>query len=165
MKKLWLLAAGLVAFAAPAVADDSLLKFEGGIGVIPVSSVAGVRNADGTFPDVNRNDVKGIAPGGQPWVISALSADVKKGGRIAVDGRGLLLAGGNGVGTNGAQSVRAILFCGLDQFRSGLVPLDAAGNFRIDDVLAPTPPDVCNAATLLIVNPGDRWFAAGIPKL
>jgi hypothetical protein len=164
MKKLWLLAAGLVAFVSPALAAD--LKFEGGIGVIPVSSVAGVRNADGTFPDVNRNDVRGVPPGGQPWVISSLSAEVKKDGRISVDGRGLLLAGGNGIGTSAAQKVQAQLFCGSNvAFVSGLVTLDPAGDFRIDDVLTPTPPAVCNAPTLLIVNGGGRWFAAGIPKL
>src|SRR5207245_7546648 len=91
----------------PAVADDSLVKFEGGIGVIPVSSAAGLQNANGTFPDVNRNDVRGVGPGGQPWVISRLQADVTLDGRISVDGRGLLLAGGNGIGTNGGPSGQA----------------------------------------------------------
>lgn len=38
---------------------------EGGIGVIPVSCAAGVQNAGGTFPNVNRNVVRGVNPAGQ----------------------------------------------------------------------------------------------------
>lgn len=154
-------------FPLPILADPSLVKFEGGIGVIPVSRVAGTQNADGTFPDVVRNDVRGTPPGGQPWVIERLSADVKLNGRIRVDGRGLLLAGGNNVGLNGGQSVRARLFCGNVAHDSALVPLEDNGDFRIEDVLLPalpTPPDQCVNPVLLIVNPNGSWFAAGIPK-
>jgi hypothetical protein len=165
VKKLWWFAACAVAFALPAAAEDSLVRFEGGIGVVPVSSVAGTQNANGTFPDVNRNDVRGTPPGGQPWVIASLSVDVKTDGRISVDGRGLLLAGGNAIGTPAGQTVEARLFCGNAQFNTGLVALAANGDFRIDDVLTPAPPEVCDSPVLLIVNSGGRWFAAGIPKL
>jgi hypothetical protein len=163
MKKLSLCAV-LAAFALPAAAAD-LVKFEGGIGVIPVSSAAGPQNAIGTFPDVNRNDVKGVPPGGQPWVIASLTAAVKTDGRISVDGRGLLLAGGNGIATPGGQSVRAVLFCGDDSFQSDLVALAPNGDFVIGGVLTPAPPATCASPILLIVNSGGRWFAAGIPKL
>jgi len=149
----------------PAAADDSLVRFEGGIGVIPVSSATGVQNASGSFPDVNRNDVRGVAPGGQPWVISSLSVEIKTDGRIEVDGRGLLLAGGNAIGTAAGQMVQARLFCGTAAFNSGLVALDPNGNFEIDDVLTPRPPATCASPVLLIVNAGGRWFAAGIQKL
>jgi hypothetical protein len=149
--------------AGPALAQDALVRFEGGIGVIPVSSVAGTQNASGTFPEVVRNDVRGVAPGGQPWVIERLTAIVKLDGRISVEGRGLLLAGGNGIGTNGSQEVLARLFCGTVAHDSGTVPLDANGDFRIDDVLTPIPPDPCTAPILLIVSGNGRWFAAGIP--
>jgi hypothetical protein len=43
------------------------------------------------------------------------------------------------------------------------VPLDANGDFRIDDVLNPAPVD-CASPVLLIRNTGGVWFAAGIPK-
>ena len=166
MRKAWFLAvSSLALLQLPAVADDSLVRFEGGIGVIPVSSVAGIQNANGTFPDVNRNDVRGVAPGGQPWVISSLSVEVKRDGRIEVDGRGLLLAGGNGIGTPAGQKVQARLFCGTTAFNSGVVALDPNGNFQIDDVLTPRPPATCATPILLIVNDGGRWFAAGIQKL
>lgn len=161
-----LIAVALLAgtFALPAMADESLVRFKGGIGVNPVSSVVGI---DPTGL-ANRNVVRGIAPGGQPWVIESLKADVRVDGRIRVDGRGLLLSGGEGIGTTGGQQVRAILFCGsgagITAHSSGLVTLEPDGDFRIDDVLDSTPPSPCNSPVLLIVNAGGRWFAAGIPQ-
>jgi hypothetical protein len=64
----------LVGLLAPSVmAEDALARFEGGIGVIPVSSAAGAPNTDGTFPNVNRNVVRGVNPAGQIWVIRDLN--------------------------------------------------------------------------------------------
>jgi hypothetical protein len=171
MKRSTLLAAlslAALTYGLPAGADDRLVRFDGGIGVIPVSSAAGVQNANGTFPDVNRNDVRGVPPGGQPWVIAALRADVRTDGSIRVDGRGLLLAGGNNIGFNANASVFATLFCGNSEHSTTLagVPLEPNGDFRIDDVLAPGVPTICNSPVLLIrTSNGGRWFAAGIPVL
>jgi hypothetical protein len=155
----WLAVCAVVfAFVVPAAADESFLRFDGGIGVIPGPN--GVANA---------NIVRNVPPGGQPWVIARLTATVKKDGRVSVDGRGLLLAGGNGIGTNGGQSVRAVLFCGpaasAEPFSSGLVPLAPNGDFEIDGVLSGTLPSTCANPALLIVSGGGRWFAAGIPRL
>ncbi len=155
----WLAGCAVVlALAVPVAADEGLLRFDGGIGVIPGPN--GVANA---------NVVRGVAPGGQPWVIARLTANVKMDGRISVDGRGLLLAGGNGIGTNGGQSVQAVLFCGpvatAVAHSSALVPLAANGDFEIDAVLTPTPPSTCDNPVLLIVSAGGRWFAAGIPQM
>jgi hypothetical protein len=100
MKKLLVIALFLAAMApVAAMTSDTLVKFKGGIGVIPVSSGAGTPNANGTFPDVNRNTVRTVNPPGQIWTIADLKARVKVDGSIKVDGRGLLLAGGNGIGT------------------------------------------------------------------
>jgi len=132
-----------------------------------VSSVAGVQNANGTFPDVNRNDVRGVPPAGQIWTIARLSAGVRTDGRITVDGRGLLLAGGNNIGTNAGASVFATLLCGNAQHSTTLtgVPLEADGDFRIEDALTPAPPADCASPVLLIRTAnGGRWFAAGIQK-
>lgn len=150
-----------------ALAGDILARFEGGIGVIPVSSAAGPVNEDGTFPNVNRNDVRGVPPAGQIWVISRLSADAKADGRIIVRGEGLLLGGGNGIGTNANARVFATLFCGAIESSSNLagVPLEANGDFRIEDLLSPPPPALCDTPVLLIRTAnGGRWFAAGIPR-
>jgi hypothetical protein len=60
--------------ASSAAADDTLVKFKGGIGVHPVSNVSGTQNANLSFPDVTRNVVRGVNPAGQLWVIDKLDA-------------------------------------------------------------------------------------------
>lgn len=164
----------LVALAVSGVAtaqnttddDTSLaptLKFKGGIGVIPVTGVA----ANGT---VNLNIVRGVNPGA-PWRIASLEAQVSSDGHIKVVGRGLLLASGNGIGTNAGQSVHATLFCGPAATATAHnstvtgVALEADGDFTIDDLLTPAPPATCDNPVLLIRNVGGVWFAAGIPKV
>jgi len=163
----WVLFLGIVT-PLSAAADDSLVKFKGGIGVIPVSSAAGALNADGTSPNVNRNVVRGVNPPGKLWRIADLRADVKTDGSIKARGRGLLLGGGNNIGGNAGQSVRATLICEATApfvlHDTGLVPLELNGDFRIDDVLDPPPPAVCDSPVLLIRNPNGAWFAAGIVK-
>jgi hypothetical protein len=151
-------------------ARDFLARFEGGIGAIPVSSGVGPVNADGTFPNVKLNVVRGISPAG-PWTIADLKADVDTDGRIRVRGRGLLLANGNSIGQNANQSVFATLLCeAAAPFveRSSAfagVPLDPDGDFRIDDMLNPAP-SACPSPVLLIRSSSNGlWFAAGVPKL
>jgi hypothetical protein len=136
----------------PVLAQGPLVRFDGGIGNQPLRGGAAA------------NVVQGVNPAGIPWVITRLSADVMTDGRIFVDGRGLLLAGGNGIGTNGGQSVGARLFCGSVPHNSILVPLQPNGDFRIDGVLTPLPLNPCANPVLLIVSGGGSWFAAGIPK-
>ena len=143
-------------FASSVVADDTLVRFQGAIGDIPVANVAGIANADGIFPNVTRNIVRGVDPAGQIWVIAAFRADVKVDGRIRVDGRGLLLGGGDTIGTNGNASVFATLICEavapftLHNTDLDGVPLAANGDFRINDVLMPAPPAQCDSPVLLI---------------
>jgi len=129
-------------FASSVIADNTLVRFRGAIGDIPVSNVAGIVNPDGSFPNVIQNIVRGVNPAGQIWVISDFRADVKVDGRIRVDGRGLLLGGGNAIATNGNASVFATLICEatppFTQFSTNIagVPLAANGDFEIDDALA-----------------------------
>ena len=157
-----------LAFTGIASAQDNVgLKFKGGIGVIPVTGVA----ANGT---VNLNVVRGVNPAG-PWRIADLNAVVESNGHIRVRGRGLLLAAGNGIGTNAGASVHATLFCGpaatATAFDEAGVPLASDGDFIIDDFLTgntslPTP---CENPVLLIRNGAVAgqgvWFAAGIQNL
>src|SRR6267142_4811919 len=133
LKKLsgWVLFFGIV-YPLSAAADDSLVKFKGGIGVIPVSAgvaVAPTLATAQTVESVNRNIVRGVQPPGQIWVIADLRADVKADGSIKVRGKGLLLGGGNGIGGNAGQSVRATLICEAAApfvlHDTALVPLEA----------------------------------------
>jgi hypothetical protein len=157
---------------APVMAHekDLLVRFEGGIGVIPVQNGAGPVNPDGTFPNVKLNVVRGVPPGAGPWRIADLRADVDNDGRIRVRGRGLLLASTNSIGTNANQRVFATLICEAAgpfverNTDTAGVPLEADGDFRIDDVLNPAPPSDCASPVLLIRNTGGVWFAAGIPR-
>ncbi len=72
----------LVPFAV--IADSSLVRFKGGIGVDPVSGIA--------LGAPVSNVVCGVVPGGIPWRIGRLRANVQIDGHITVEGRGLLLA-------------------------------------------------------------------------
>lgn len=163
MKKA-LLSAAFGAFAAscvlPSMAADGRLEFDGGIGSQPFASVGGA---------VAPNDVRGIPPGGRPWVIGKLRAKVRSDGGISVKGEGLLLGGGNAVGAPGIpRQVVATLFCGATEFTSPAADLDANGNFVIQGTLAGVLPNPCATPTLLIRNfaagaPG-AWFAAGIAE-
>jgi hypothetical protein len=158
-------------------ADDTLVKFDGGIGVDPVSNAPGMA---ATANVVTRNIVRGVQPA-QRWVIAELKAEVKDDGRISVDGRGLVFAAGDTIGTAlvltptggtaASLSVFATLICEnatpFVERNTNPVPLAANGDFRIDDVLSPPPPPPSSCATpvLLIRNaPSGIWFAAGIQK-
>jgi hypothetical protein len=159
MQKAWgvflpvLLIVGFWTF--PVLGADTLVRFKGGIGVIPVR---------GNEPPFTANVVLGIIPAGQPWVIRHLEARVKTNGQIQVEGEGLIRAGGN-IGTPSADPLVATLFCGTVPHNSGAVVPESNGDFSIDDVLTPVPPDPCEAPVLLIRNATTgNWFAAGIPK-
>jgi hypothetical protein len=159
-------------------AGDSLVKFKGGIGVLPVSNISGTATNPPTnsiFPEVTRNIVRGVNPPGQIWVIADLRADVKADGlgSIKVRGKGLLLGGGNAIGGTNNARVFATLICGplpngpftFHSTESTLgVLLEPNGDFRIEDQLNPVPFDCANPV-LLIRNLAGAWFAAGIVNL
>jgi hypothetical protein len=171
MLKIAAVAVMSLGLAGTVMADrrDSLVRFDGAIGVIPASSAAGPANPDGTFPNVNKNVVRGVNPPGSPWRIADLKADIDVYGRIRVKGRGLLLAGSNSIGQNANQKVFATLICEAaapfveHSTNVAGVPLEADGDFRIDDTLNSVPAD-CASPVLLIRNTGGLWFAAGIVK-
>ena len=163
-----------VIFSLPAAADE--LKFKGGIGVHPVSSGVAVAPTLATAPvveSVNRNIVRGVQPAGQIWVIDKLDATVSANGRIKVDGKGLVLAGGDNAGRapsgTGALHVLATPICEptapFTESRSSSagVLLSPNGEFKIDDMLSPQPPAACISPMLLIRNAANLgWFAVVI---
>ncbi len=169
MKKMFALGFTLVAIVSLCAfggRGNSLVRFEGAIGVDPISNVT----VSGTTTTVSPNVVRGISPAGQIWRIANLDASVSQDGHIRVHGRGLLLGGGNGIGTNGGQSVFATLFCGpaasatSSNTNEAGVALDSDGDFTIDDVLSPLPTTTCDTPVLLIRTAAGAhpWFAAGI---
>ncbi len=165
-----LLTGAVSSIAADATQRDSaLVRFKGGIGVIPVSNV--VVDATTGAVTVNRNVVRGVNSPGQIWRIENLEAEITDNGDIAIEGVGLLLGGGNGIATNAGQSVAAQLFCGDETFTSPGVALEVNGNFNIAGTLDPSAlPEVCDAPALLIrsinLTTGvlGSWLAAGIPR-
>jgi hypothetical protein len=168
MKKALMGALVLGLVTGPTFAGESSLAFDGGIGVIPVSSGQGTA---ATAEVVNRNIVRGVQPAGQIWVIADLQARISDDGRIRAKGRGLLLGGGNNIGFNANASVFATLICEtaapFTERSTNLagVPLEPDGDFRIDDVLSSPPSVDCGSPVLLIRNAANQaWFAAGIPK-
>jgi len=175
MLKLALLLTGVAALAAiipaAALANDreaDLVQFKGGIGVDPVSNVT----VSGGTTTASANIVRGVSPPGQIWVIRDLDAKVDTYGHIRVHGTGLLLAGGNGIGTAAGLSVFATLFCGpaatatASSSSAAGVALDVDGDFSIDDTLSPLPPNSCVDPVLLIraTIGSNPWFAAGIVR-
>jgi hypothetical protein len=199
----------MAAIAGPAMAqkaqnnqngqnNSNSLQFKGGIGVHPISAVTGCP-PDGSpcltdptdttppappppaGPTVSFNIVDGVHPAGQIWVINDLVATVSSGGSIKVNGKGLVLAGGNNAGRapTPALSVIATLICDLPttaipvppQFStaSAGVLLSPTGDFQINDKLSPLPPAACTSPMLLIRNAAtaaggfpNPWFAVGI---
>jgi hypothetical protein len=148
---------------------DILARFDGGVGVIPVQNGAGTPNADGTLPNVKLNVVRGVSPGAGPWTIADLKAVIGTDGSISVKGKGLLLASGNGLGTNANQHVFATLICEptlpfVEHSTASAVALDPNGNFQIDDVLTSAPGE-CASPLLLIRAGNGTWLAAGLPRL
>jgi hypothetical protein len=148
--------AGSVFMLPAASANDTLARFKGGIGDIPLAT----------------STVRGVPPAGQIWVIDKLEAKVSMNGRISVEGKGLVLGAGNNVGRATGQSVFATLTCvaanDAEQYSSTLtgVPLSVTGDFKIHDTLQPAPPFPCASPALLIRNAANGgWFAAGILRL
>jgi hypothetical protein len=156
----------LIALVVPlsgglALAGDSLVSFNAGIGVTPFENTGSA-----TSPTVAANVVHGVNPPGDPWRIGSLFATVDTAGTITAFGTRLVLAGGNDLGLNPVPNVEAKLFCGTSDtsFDSPAVPMGANGNFLISGPLFPTPPDPCSTPVLLIVAaPNGAWLAAGIP--
>ena len=161
-----------VTFPLSAAADnDTLARFKGGIGVIPVSSGVAPVVSQLTSEVVNRNFVRGVQPAGQIWVIEKLDARVRMNGHIRVKGEGLILGGGNNAGRATGQSVFATLICEAAapfvERSTNLtgVLLAPNGDFEINDTLAPLPPFECASPMLLIRTAGSgNWFAVGIPR-
>jgi hypothetical protein len=154
----------LVAIASPSQADDS--------GFVRWKKIIGVAQA---------GDVVGIAPntvtgGGQPW--STLDGDVVVNlneGSVYFEVRGLVLAGGNSIGTPGpVTNVIGTLLCGLaagdttNIISTPAVPLSAQGNaeFYGSFSSSTTSCSATDVAFLLVANAvGGPWIGNGAVRV
>jgi hypothetical protein len=142
--------------ASSAFAHDGppnvLFSFDGGIGVQVFRSAAGV-------PALNT--VAGVAPAGIPWGMTSFEAAIKANGEIRGHGAGVLLLGGDSIGTRGGpRQVILSLFCRNEPvapavtgslqttpFNSEPLDLDVDGDFvahgKLTDATGATPPWNC----------------------
>ncbi len=152
-----MLAAAVLLGSVQASADDPTLKWQTIIGIIQAGNV-----------------VAGIPGGGQPWSTLGGNASVNlASGRVHFRVDGLVLAGGNNIGTPGAVvEVKGTLVCNTTAVApdsptiidTPLVPLNAVGDAIFNGDLGPLP-DVCassgsNVAFLIRIGAG-RWIANG----
>jgi hypothetical protein len=146
------LAAAGTAAAHGGGSSSILFKFDHGTGNQVFRSAAGVPTL---------NTVAGVAPGGAPWGISSLDVTIKTNGDIRGRGEGVVLLGGDGLGTRaGPRQVILSLFCRavpvppavsaaliLAPFNSEPVDLNEDGDFvvrgKLTDATGATPPANC----------------------
>ncbi len=167
--KHWIAVMGLAA-AGTAIAGgapksrDILFLFDGSIG-------AQVFRSAGGTPTLNT--VAGVNPGGIPWGMTSFRAIVRNTGEIHARGTGVLLLGGDNIGTRGGpRQVILSLFCRnapvppavagslqTTPFNSAPIDLDEDGDFQLRGTLADgtgaAPPlscgdDVDNRPVLLV---------------
>lgn len=151
-------AAFLVLGAGRARADDATVKWQTIIGIMQAGNV-----------------VAGIPGGGQPWSTLGGNATVNLSrGRVNFRVDGLVLAGGNGIGTRAAiANVKGTLVCNPGAANQAIVDtpstsLDALGDAQFEGEFATPLPDACTSGTtfaflvrIAATAPGDRWIANG----
>ena len=118
-----------------------------------------------------------VTGAGQPWVVTGGRAEVDlSNGDLSFDVEGLVLAGGNNIGTRGTNAqVRGTLVCDTNGSAGGgnsvlvntpLLALSAQGEADFSGNVGPLPavcatePDIA----FLIRSTGGNWFAAGIVR-
>jgi hypothetical protein len=145
-------AAFVVLAAGHARADDPTLKWQTIIGIIQAGNVVG-----------------GIGGGGQPWSTLGGNATVNLStGQVNFRVDGLVLAGGNTIGTPGAiNQVKGTLVCGVGTatqgvFDTALVDLSPTGDARFEGAFDTAPPRDCASPVAFLVRiAAGRWIANG----
>lgn len=145
-------AALAVLAAGHARADDPTLKWQTIVGIIQAGNVVG-----------------GIAGGGQPWSTLGGNATVNLAtGEVNFRVDGLVLAGGNSIGTPDAiQQVKGTLVCGVGTatqavFDTPLVDLSPTGDARFEGEFDTAPPRDCASPVAFLVRvAAGRWIANG----
>jgi hypothetical protein len=145
----------LISIASPSQADN----------IVVWRTIRGIEQAG--------NMVGGITGGGQPWstregeVLVSLDS-----GFVEFEVRGLVLAGGNTIGTPGpVTQVKGTLVCGPGSasptvIDTPLVPLDAQGNAEFSGAFSSSTAG-CNAmdVAFLVRTAGGTWIGNGSVRL
>ena len=145
------IATGLTAASVSAWADD-VVRWKTIIGIIQAGNVVG-----------------NITGGGQPWSTTGGEAKVNlSNNRIEFNVRGLVLAGGNTIGTPGAiNQVKGTIICNAGTTNSTadtpLVELSATGDAQFSgETTTPIPPDCAPSNIAFLVRiAANRWIANG----
>ena len=141
----------LAAFASPSQAQN-IVVWRAVIGIAQASNVVG-----------------GITGGGQPWSTREGEVLVElDNGFVVFEVRGLVLAGGNTIGTPGpVTQVKGTLVCGPGSasptvIDTPLVPLDAQGNAEFSGSFSSSTAG-CNAmdVAFLVRTAGGAWIGNG----
>jgi len=114
------------------------------------------------------NTVGNITGGGQPWTTLGGHARVDlAAGRVEFEVQGLVLAGGNAIGTPATvNQVKGTLICDAGTTNvtidTVLVPLSAQGDAEFSGMVGPIP-STCNPSNVafLIRVAANRWIANG----
>jgi hypothetical protein len=118
------------------------------------------------------NVVAGIAGGGQPW--TALGGDARvdlRRGEVEFEIRGLVLAGGNAIGTRGTvDQVMGTLVCAVStaavKIDTPLVPLSVRGDAKFEGDLGPLPLACSQGDVAFLVRiAAGRWIANGAVRI
>lgn len=144
----------VTALASPAAADaGSSVRWKTIVGLVQAGNLVGT-----------------IPGGGQPWTTLGGQARVDLGsGHLEFEVRGLVLAGGNAIGTpDGITSVEGTLVCnasaqGQTTVDTTPVPLSAQGDAEFEGNVGPIPTacTASNVAFLVRIVPAGRWIANG----
>jgi hypothetical protein len=108
------------------------------------------------------NVVDGITGGGQPWSTLGGEASVDlRTGEVEFEVHGLVLAGGNSIGTRGAvASVAGTVVCGVGvSVATPPVSLSAQGEAAFDGIVAIPPGCTSSNIALLLTAPNGQWIA------
>jgi hypothetical protein len=146
-------------------------RFSAALATVALAAGAGVASADsGDSGDGGRSDVLrssvfgstprpvgpvlfGVNPGGAPWVIGKGEARVRRGGRVEVRVRGLVIPTAPQNGTNPLSGIAATVYCGGTAVgTTRAVPFSPAGDARIEDRLSAKLPEPCLVPAVLL-NP------------
>lgn len=144
---------------------DQVIRWEMIVGVIQPNNVVG-------------SGTGAVTGGGQPWVVTDGRASVDLAtGDVRFDLEGLVLAGGNSIGTRGTiAQVRGTLVCDTNGSAGGgnsvlvntpLVDLSLQGDANFSGNVGPLPavclsePDIA----FLVRNSGGAWLAAGVVRV